>query len=355
MPSVAMLPAQYPDSWISVQDLFFDSIIDGRASLIDVTADNRQVKGQVPVAQFGTLIPSTTRPEIYVAETFHARQTRGERTDVITIWDKVSLTPKAEIVLPGGKRGQFVTLKNTLQLTNGEKWGLVFNFTPGASVTVVDLVARTVLGDIDIPGCSLVYPTGARGFTSLCADGTMATVQLEATGKLAATVSSKAFNDIDKDAMFMTPAMIGRTAWFATFAGSIQGLDLSGDVARIGSRFALPAQPDGKPQWRPGGWQVITADAAGLLYVLMSPAGKEGSHKDGGDEVWVVNPATKALVRRIALANHAISVETTQQARPLLVAARADGALDVYDAATGKLQRTVIGSAHDPMTLTAVR
>lgn len=355
VPAVAVLPEKYPESWVFVHDLHFNSLPDGRVALVDVAAGNRNVKGQIPVAQFGNLLPATTRPEIYVGETFFSRLTRGERTDVITIWDAKTLAPKGEIVLPGGKRGLFVTLKNSLQFTNDEKWALVFNFTPGSSVTVVDLEARRILSDIDLPGCSLVYPTGPRGFASLCADGTMTSIVLDAAGRAGPAVTSKAFNDIDKDALFMTPAMVGRTAWFASFTGNIRGIDLSGAVARDLGMFTIPRQAGGDPEWRPGGWQVITADKAGLLYVLMSPHGKEGSHKDGGTEAWVIDPAKKSLVRRIALNNHSVSIEATQQASPLLVASRPDGSLDVYDAATGAFQKTIVGVVHDPMTMTAAR
>lgn len=355
VPAVATLPEKYPDSWVYVHDLHFNSLPDGRVALVDVAAKDRNFKGQIPAAQFGNILPATTRPEIYVGETYLSRLSRGERTDVITIWDTRTLAPKGEIILPGAKRGLFVTLKNSLQFTNGEKWALVFNFTPGASVTVVDLAARKPIGDIDLPGCSLVYPTGERGFMSLCADGTMTSIPLDAAGRAGTAVSSKPFNDIDHDPLFMTPAMVGRTAWFATFKGGIHGIDLSGAVARDLGGFTLPKQAGGDPEWRPGGWQVISADAAGNLYVLMSPKGREGSHKDGGTEAWVIDPVKKTLVRRIALKTHSVSIEATQGKVPLLVASRPDGALDVYGAASGAWQRTIAGVVHDPMTMTAAR
>lgn len=355
VPAVATLQDKYPANWVYVHDLHFDSLIDGRVAIVDVTAENRNLLGQIPVAQFGTILPSTKRSEIYVGETFYSRLTRGERTDTITIWDMKTLAPKGEIVLPGGKRGLFVTLKNSLQFTNDEKWALIFNFTPASSVTVVDLEARKILGDIDLPGCSLVYPTGTRGFMSLCADGAMTNVTLDAAGKVQATTSSKPFNDIDADPMFMTPAMVGRTAWFATFKGGIRGIDLSGPAARDLGAFTLPPQAGGDPEWRPGGWQVITADRAGLLYVLMNPKGREGSHKDGGTEAWVIDPVKKSLVRRIALKTHTVSIEATQQPSPLLIASRADGSLDVYDGSSGAFVRTIAKVAHDPMSMTAVR
>jgi methylamine dehydrogenase heavy chain len=281
--------------------------------------------------------------------------TRGERTDVITIWDKATLKPKGEIVLPGGKRGQFVTLRNSFQLTNGEKWALLFNFTPASSVSVIDIDARKILNEIDLPGCSLVYPTGPRGFTSLCADGTMTSIELDTAGKVAASSTSKPINDIDHDPMFMTPAMVGKTAWFATFKGNIHGLDLANAKARDLGVFEMPKEKTAEGEWRPGGWQVISADAAGRLYVLMNPAGKEGSHKDGGSEVWVVDPARKQRVARIPLQNPAVSVEVTAQSAPLLVASRSDGSLDVYDATSGAFQRTLAQVVHDPMTMTASR
>lgn len=355
VPAVAELPDRYPDSWVFVQDLHFNSLPDGRAAIVDVGIGNNNLRGQIPVAQFGNLLPSTTRGEIYVGETFYSRLTRGERTDVITIWDTKTLTPKGEIVLPGGKRGLFVTLRNSLQLTNGEKWALVFNFTPGSSVTVVDLDARKILSDIDLPGCSLVYPTGPRGFTSLCADGTMTSIALDAAGKAGPTVTSAAFNSIDDDPLFMTPAMVGRTGWFVSFKGNLRAIDFSAAAAKDLGGFALPKQTGGEPEWRPGGWQVISADKAGLLYVLMNPKSGEGSHKDGGTEAWVIDPRTKTLVRRIALRNHSLSVEATQQDKPLLVASRPDGSLDVYDAATGAFVRTIVSVVHDPMTMTAAR
>jgi methylamine dehydrogenase heavy chain len=355
IPSVAELSAQYPASWVYVQDLHFNSLPDGRAAIVDVAADVRAFKGQVPVAQFGTLLPATTKPEIYVAETFFSRMTRGERTDVITIWDKATLKTKGEIVLPGGKRGQFVTLRNSFQLTNGEKWALLFNFTPASSVSVIDIDARKILNEIDLPGCSLIYPSGARGFTSLCADGTMTSIELGADGKVANSSTSKPINDIDHDPMFMTPAMVGKTAWFVTFKGNIHGLDLANTKARDLGTFQMPKEKTAEGEWRPGGWQVISADAAGRLYVLMNPAGKEGSHKDGGSEVWVVDPAKKQRVARIPLQNPAVSVEVTAQSTPLLVASRTDGSLDVYDGTSGTFQRTLAQVVHDPMTMTASR
>ena len=354
-PTVAKLPSSYPLSWMIVHDLHSTSVVDGRAIIFDPAAPDRAYKGMVPVGQWGAILSAQTKPEIYVAETFYSRLIRGERTDAITIWDKATLEPKGEVILPGGKRGLFVTHRNSFQLTNDEKWALVFNFTPASSVTVVDLESRKVLSTVDLPGCTLIYPTGSRGFSSLCADGTMLSVALDGAGQPTSTVSTAAFNDIDNDPVFMTPARVGTTAWFVTFKGTIRQLDLAGSAARDRGAFALPHEKSADGEWRPGGWQVITADAAGRLYVLMNPKGRDGQEKSGGSEVWIIDPATRQRTARLLLKNPAVSIEATARGPALLIAARHDGNLDVYDPATGTLIRTLDNMASDPLTLIATR
>jgi methylamine dehydrogenase heavy chain len=336
IPSVLKLPEVYPKSWVLVHDFHFNAIVDGRIVVVDTASTAQPFKGFVRAAQFANMLHAPAKHEIYTAETFYSRLTRGERTDAITIWDTATLQPKGEIVLPGGKRQLSVTYTGTFQLTNGDKWALVSNFTPAQSVTVVDLETRKVLGEIDLSGCSHTYPTGARGFTSFCADGSLISVQLDDNGAVASSKTIAKVQDIDNQAMFQMPAMVGRTAWFVTYRGQLKGFDLSGPVARpLAARLSVGTADGGAPEWRPGGWQVIAADARGLLYVLMSPAGKEGSHKDGGSEVWVVDPASGKRVNRIVLQGHSASIAVTNEAAARLVVSRADAAIDIYDAGTG--------------------
>lgn len=356
IPNVQKLPATYPASWIMVHDFNFMALHDGRGVVVDTANPVRPLKGTVQIAQFGNVLIGNAAKEIYTAETYYSRLARGTRSDVITIWDKATLAPKGEIELPGGKRHQQVTYKNSFQFTNGEKWALVSNFTPGQSVTVVDLENRKVLGDIDLPGCALIYPTGERGFTTFCADGTMTTLQLGADGKLANTVTSKPVLDIDKQPLYGMPAMVGKTAWFVSYYGQLRGFDLSGPVAKpLGKDFSVGKAEGASPEWRPGGWQVIASDAAGKLYVLMNPSGREGSHKDGGSEVWVFDPATKSRTARIALKGVGISIEVTREAVPRLIVARSDTAIDVHDAATGAFIHTLgTTTAFNPQTLSVI-
>lgn len=354
LPSVTELPANWPKSWVLIHDLNFASILDGKLALVDTRSTDRPLKGLVRAAQFANELVAPDRGEIYTAETFYSRLTRGERTDAITIWDMKTLQPKGEIVLPDGKRQLSVTYPNVFQFTNGGKWALVANFTPAQSITVVDLEGRKVLGEIDLPGCTQIYPSGQRGFSSLCADGSIFSVTLDEKGQAASSSSVARVQDIDRQPLFGTPAMVGRTAWFVSYYGMVQGIDLSGPVARpLPGAFSVGKADGGAPQWRPGGWQVIASDAKGLLYVLMSPNGKEGSHKDGGTEVWVIDPVRKMRLSRIALKGQGLAIAVTREDAPQLIVARADGVIDVHDAATGAFVRTLGATvAANPIVIT---
>ena len=48
----------------------------------------------------GQFYQAKSRPEMYIAETFYSRGTRGDRTDVITIVDKTSFSQVGEVIIP---------------------------------------------------------------------------------------------------------------------------------------------------------------------------------------------------------------------------------------------------------------
>lgn len=356
MPAVTALPATWPKSWVLIHDFNFNAIVDGRVVIVDTASDNQPLKGIVRASQFANSLLSVKRGTILTAETFYPRLTRGERTDAITYWSMADLQPRGEVVLPGGKRQLSVTYPQLFQFTNDEKWALVANFTPAQSVSVVDLDAKKVLGEVDLPGCSQIYPTGARGFSSFCADGSLFSVALDANGKAVQSATIQHVQDIDHQALFSTPTWVGQTAWFVGQRGLIQGFDFSGAVAKmLPGAFSVGTAPGAAPEWRPGGWQVINADAAGHLYILMSPNGREGSHKDGGSEVWVFDTAKQQRIARITLSAPSTAIAITREDHPHLVAARADGVVDVYDAASGALVRSLGATlAFNPIVITPV-
>lgn len=336
---VEKLPAQWPATWVQAHDTNFYALSDGKVVIFDVAAENRNYKGSIPAGQFASYIASATRPELYVAETYYSQRVRGTRHDVITVHDKTTLAPVAEIELPGGKRGQYVTFMNTLQLLNGEKWLAVYNFSPAATVSIIDLDARRIIGEVSIAGCAMIYPTGRRNFMSLCSDGVMLVSALDEQGGVAKQWRTKRFFDADTDPLFAMPALIGRTAYFPTFHGDVQPVDLSGDEPKVLQRWSLVDAAERKSRWRPGGWQIATAHGSGRLYVLMHPDGYNGSHKDGGPEVWVFEAGTGRRIARHVLKNRGISIAVTAGDKPYLVVTNASYQIDVYSADDGKWLR----------------
>ena len=334
------LPTPYPETWIIAQDASFFHPNDGKFIVLDASLDEQHAryKGMFNGSFVAQLAIAESRPEMYVVETFHSRGHRGERTDVLTIYDKRTIAPVDEVVLPP-KRALTLPIKFALQLVDEERRALVFNLTPATSVSVVDLERREFLGEIPIPSCSMVFPTGRRGFSSLCADGTMLTVHLDEQGAAASTVRSATFFDAEADALFEKPAMHGRLAHFPTFLGNLVTIDLSGKSPVIAAPWPLAADVDGG--WRPGGTQPAEADSAGRLYVLMHAEGAEGTHKDPGSEVWVFDHAEKKRLARITLRLPAISIELTRGDSPLLVTTNINMNVDVYDVRDGNFLRTL--------------
>ena len=334
-------------------DFNFSAIVDGKVAILDAAADTRPYKGHIDAGQFASFLAARTRPELYTAQTFLSRRTYGERVDTITIFDRKTLSPQAEIILPP-KRMQIVTQKNSFQLTPDERWAFVMNFTPRASVTVVDMIGREVLGEIEVPGCNFVFPTGKRSFSSLCTDGALATFTLKADGSLESSARTESFIDIDTDPLYAKNAVIDGITYFPSFRGRVQPIDFRADTPRILPAWSLLDDEAAAEKWAPGGWQVIDGNDSGRLYVLMHKDAGEGSHKFGGTEVWVYEAAAGKRLSRIPLERWGVSVATTHGDANLLVVTNENMELDVYDAVTGKWLRTLhVNMAPNPMVVSS--
>lgn len=337
---VETLPERYPAHWIIVQDASFFHMNDGKFIVLDADSDEKyaRYKGMFNGSLIAQFAQAATRPEMYVAQTFYSRGHRGERTDVLTVHDNRTLEPVADIVIPP-KRASVLPTPFAVQLVDDEKLALIFNFTPGTSVSVVDVVKREYLAEVPIPGCALIYPTGQRGFSSLCGNGTFYTVALDETGGVASTSRTAQFFNTDVDPLFEKPAMSGRMAWFPTFRGQAVPVDFSGETPEIGEPWAVAeGEPGG---WRPGGLTPTGMDAAGRMYLLMHPEGRDDTHKDPGVEVWVFDPREGRRLRRIELETPGLAIELTRDDDPLLVVTTVEMTLDVYDAGAGERLRTI--------------
>lgn len=331
---VEKLPAKYPTGWA------FLNYAGDRVELRNVGADTKEVKAQLQAHDSATLLVSEKRPEIYVADTVWSRGVRGTRTDFITIYDSQTMNVTGEIVLPGTKRALITAMEGLLAFTDDQRMALVFNFTPAASVTVVDLVKRQPLGEIDIPGCSLVYPSGERGFSTLCSSGTVLSVRLDANGAVAGRNESKPFNPLDTDPLFTGSAAINGVRYFPSLHGRVQPIDMKTDDVKVLPDWPLVTAAEKAANWRPSGWQLIASDDKNLLYVLMQPNAEEGTHKNPGTEVWVFNATTKARVKRMRLVRQGSSIALTRGPEALMLVQSGER-LDVYDTQGGSLVRSM--------------
>jgi methylamine dehydrogenase heavy chain len=355
IPNVETLSGEYPDSLIFAHDANFDALIAGRVVLVDVAPNSRNYQGALDAAQFASFTESTINKELYVAETFYSRGTRGKRTDVLSIYDRESLKVVAELELPGQKRGMMVSNRYTLQLIDKDQILLVFNFTPAASVSVIDIAKREVLNEVQIPGCSLIYPTGVRGFSSLCSNGSLITFQFDSDGGVLSQSRLAAFFNVDHDALFAKPVYIDGTAYFPSFSGQMQPINLSSNEPSIEPAWSLLSALESEQNWRPGGWQIASVSDAGQIYLLMHSDGTDGSHKGGGSEVWVFNPETKERVERFKLKEWGVSIELTRGVDPYLVVTNGDMQLDIYRASDGSWLKMIGGTAAMPFNLHALR
>ncbi|MBT8446315.1 MAG: amine dehydrogenase, partial [Gammaproteobacteria bacterium] len=258
----------------------------------------------------------------------------------------IDLPPKRLMVMP---------MKWQMQLIGHERFLLITNHTPATSITVVDIARRSVVGEIELPGCMLTYPTGQRGFTTLCGDGKMITYQLDTNGQQTNMIASEAFNDIAGDPMFEEAVIINGIGYFPTFKGQVQEIDFRGEVAKLGRKWSLTADNPPAQGWRPGGLQLTGQDTQGRLYVLMHPEGAEGTHKDGGSEVWIYDVKARKRIMRMPLKTWAVTIEVTQGGNPLLLTTNVDMQIDVYNISNGDHLRTLSNFGADtPFMMHAV-
>jgi methylamine dehydrogenase heavy chain len=338
---VETLPEPPGSHWVFVSDLMLR-----RSALVDLDAG--EMLGMVST---GFLSPAGAFPrgrsEFYWPETYYSRGSRGERTDVVTFYDTRSLAPVDEVVIPAKRAINVLTMSN-------------------AAVSDDD-------GEIQTPGCSLVYGAGPRRFVMLCADGALLSVRLDARGGKLERVRSERFFDPDVDPVIEKAVRHGETWLFVSFEGRVHPVEVGSQEVEFGDAWSLFDESDRADSWRVGGTQPFAVhQQLGRLYALVHQGGPD-THKEPGTELWVYDLATRTRVQRIEMHHPGLSfmgeglgfggswgwlseflldhvipnpgasgVQVTQDGAPLLVTGSMYGAsLAVYDAASGEFLRRV--------------
>ncbi|HEV7613893.1 MAG TPA: amine dehydrogenase large subunit [Steroidobacteraceae bacterium] len=338
-PQVAALAVPASKHWVWVNDFVFPHMADGMAYLID--GDSGRYLGTLSTGySFAHVILSRDGRIIYSPETYFTRGTRGKRTDVITLYDPGTLKVLGEIAIPPKRSSNLPMIANQV-LTDDERFLLIYNFNPAQSVTVVDTKLRKFVREVETPGCALVYPTGPRSFFSVCGDGSLSLIELDDSGAAHLMRTQPVF-DMRSDPVTEKAVRSGRIWYFVSFSGQIYPLEVDAQHAVIGTTWWLTSETERKAGWRPGGIQQLAVNSQGSrLYAIMHRGGIE-THKDPGKDVWVFDLSTRQRVQQFALKNLASSIQLSADQQPLLYSIFIDAPdLDIYDAASGKLLRSV--------------
>jgi methylamine dehydrogenase heavy chain len=320
-------------------------------NLVIFDGDSGKLEGQIPAGHDSNLALAPDYSRFYVAETMWTHGNRGERVDLLSVYDGKTLELIKEIPLPG--RAVVGMILKNLDLSASGRRAYVYNMHPASSVTWVDLAKQAVGGTVELPGCALVFASGEDGFSSLCGDGSLATVSLPDTGAPRITHTAPFF-DATNDPIFdnsLVDRDSGR-AVFLSYTGLIYSAQLGAQPV-IEKPWSILAAAGFKPAgtgaaelaWRPGGRQPLAWHKdSDRLFVLMHP-GNYWSHLQGGTEIWVLNVKTHGLIARypvrVAPVGTVKSIAVSQHAKPQLYLLNSAGGDTVVDADTGEEIRKI--------------
>ncbi len=292
--------------------------------------------------------PNPSRKEFYAAESYYSRGVHGDRTDVMTVYDYENLSPVAEVEIP--QKITILNFRTYIQLMGGARHVGIFNMTPAASVTIVDVVDRQLVGEISTPGCALIMAVGNNDFLMICGDGTMQLVQLDDNGNESNRERSREFFSVEDDPVFDRPVPFKGGWLLVSHLGRIFHVTVDRDDIDISRPWSIITDEDAEQEWRPGGAQLYSVhEGTGLMYILMHQGG-EYTHHEPGTEVWVFNLMAQRRIARLQLPVKAANIMVTQESEPKLIVADDDGGLHLYDALKLKLDRTI----EDPGPKTAL-
>jgi len=349
---IQRLPVTYPDHWMMVHDISFFHMSEGEVLVVDplATTQPSQYKGMLTASFMAAYQRSRIRGEHYVIETFTSRGTRGgERTDVVTIYDNAGLQLQGEIRIPA-KRMNGMPKPIATGLSTDERLLMVYNFTPAQSVSIIDLQSRAFVAEVQTPGCGFVIPTGERSFFSICSNGSLRTTHLDQAGKPVSSEQTDKLFDAEADPVFEAFASNDDVAYFPTFQGQVLPVTVTGESPIPGETWWLTTAAE--RTWRPAGIRPVIADADGVGYFLMQPDGAEGTHKNGGSEVWVFDLKKQQRTGRFTLKNWGLSLGVSGRGESrLLAVTNAEMKVDIYRLPGGEFVHTLGIEAQTPLVV----
>ena len=332
----------------------------GGSSAYLVDTDEGVVKGTLPLSNFSpTLVSHASEGRIYSYGSFYTRNTYGERTDVVLIFDIETASPIGEVEIPARAAG--IGHAGMISVINDSFVG-VFNLTPAQSVSLVDIRTNAFANEISLAGCSSMYPI-AEGFMSICGDGTVQYIEVSNSGQEVSRVRSDSFFDLTVDPVYDYASPAADGYMIMSFDGYLRKAYLDGDEVIVTEAFNINPENDGEADingvvrepddnWRIGGRQPFAYhDEGALLATVMHQGGGQETFEKAGTEIWTFNMRTGNRGYRLKLdeGETASAVMFTPDAEPLMLIQTNEG-LRVHDPRTGRHLRTISsvrGSIHN--------
>ncbi|RUP25174.1 MAG: amine dehydrogenase [Curvibacter sp.] len=304
---------------VYLADLALSHIADGRLHVID--GQRMRYLSAMSTGFAGQVALSPDRRELYVASTYYPRLYRGQRSDVVEVYGTDDLVFRHEIEIPP-KHAQAMNIRATLAPSADGRWLLVQNATPASSVSVVDLQGRKLATEVPTPGCwgVIPWPGQANRFSTVCGDGTLATIELDEAGQARPRSAPVAFFDADTDPVFIHYERVGNTLYFVSYGGQVHRLQLQPEGVQVLPVWSLlsAAERKDKQRWRPGGMQLFAIDPERQrLFVGMHAKAADGSHKNPAQQIWVFDLERQARVARWP-GHNAVSMVFSPAATPRL-------------------------------------
>jgi methylamine dehydrogenase heavy chain len=318
-----------------VLDVAFPAAEAARTYVLD--GANGQIQGMFNQAYWPNFAVSPDGGELYAVDSYWEKHTRGKRSDYIVVRDARTLQVSEDIPLPAG-RLLIVSKKYDFDVTPDGHYGLTYNLAPQTAVTVTDLKARKPVGTIGIPGCGLIFAQAPTRFSSLCADGAIATVSFDESANATVKRTAHVF-DAANDPAFEHSGWDKhhQMLYLVTYHGKVIPVSLAGEQAVAGTSWSLTSDAERRAGWRPGGWQLSHFHSSKRrLYVLMHQ-GRDWTHKNSGSEVWEFDATTGTRLQRVKLPEPAQSIAVSQDADPLLYAIADSYRIYGFKLASGKM------------------
>ena len=312
-------------------------------SLVDVV-DNRFL-GLIGVANTNEGAAIDFSPDgssLFVLESFRPRGHRGERTDTLTVFDTGTLGVTGEVVIPP-KRALMLAIAGATAVSDNDRFLAVFNMTPATSVSVVDLERLEFVGEIQTPGCSLVFAAGELRFVMLCANGGVLTVTVDENGHEVSRIRTEGFFDPLTDPVREGGVRFGGELLFVSFNGIVHSLDISGPEPRFGDTWSLLTQEDRAGNWRISGRQHLSIHhQTGRLYSLVrrSEEPLDDPADADGTEIWVYALQSRERLQRF-------------EAIPEQVDAGGGGAAGIGSSSGDGASNILVTQGNDPLLVTA--